>query len=148
MDSTYNNEMSWVSWRTPVDDEPTRESWLLSAIDRMARSLFPAFKQPERSRPSPGRAIYPVRIQRHAARRIRPSSSAIGSAHAQAMDASGRKPEVSNSVSSGNRPNTRARGDPAARLSTASRCETSPAAYNTIFRLMARQASHTDTKRL
>jgi hypothetical protein len=32
---------------TPVDDEPTRESWLLSAIDRMARSLFPAFKQPK-----------------------------------------------------------------------------------------------------
>ena len=47
MDSTYNNEMSWVSWMTPVDDEPTRESWLLSAIDRMARSLFPAFKQPK-----------------------------------------------------------------------------------------------------
>ena len=46
MDSTDNNEMSWVSWMTPVDDEPTRESWLLSAIDRMARSLFPAFKQP------------------------------------------------------------------------------------------------------
>ncbi|MBV8356853.1 MAG: hypothetical protein JO189_02820 [Deltaproteobacteria bacterium] len=47
MDSTYNNEMSWVSWMTPVDDEPTRESWLLSAIDRMARSLFPAFKPPK-----------------------------------------------------------------------------------------------------
>ena len=47
MDSTYNNEMSWASWMTPVDDEPTRESWLLSAIDRMARSLFPAFKQPK-----------------------------------------------------------------------------------------------------
>jgi hypothetical protein len=46
MDSTYNNEMSWASWMTPVDDEPTREAWLLSAIDRMARSLFPAFKQP------------------------------------------------------------------------------------------------------
>ena len=37
-----------------------------------------------------------------------------------------------------------ARGDLAARLSTASRCETSPAAYNTISRLTARQASHTD----
>ena len=47
MDSTYNNEMSWVSWMTPVDDEPTRESWLLSAIERMARSLFPAFKPPK-----------------------------------------------------------------------------------------------------
>jgi len=46
MDSTDNNEISWASWMTPVDDEPTRESWLLSAIDRMARSLFPAFKQP------------------------------------------------------------------------------------------------------
>jgi SprT-like family len=46
MDSTHNNEMSWASWMTPVDDEPTREAWLLSAIDRMARSLFPAFKQP------------------------------------------------------------------------------------------------------
>jgi hypothetical protein len=32
MDSTDFNEMSWVSWMTPVDDEPTRESWLLSAI--------------------------------------------------------------------------------------------------------------------
>ena len=47
MDSTDFNEMSWVSWMTPVDDERTRESWLLSAIDRMARSLFPAFKQPK-----------------------------------------------------------------------------------------------------
>jgi hypothetical protein len=47
MDSTDFNEMSWVSWMTPVDDEPTRESWLLSAIDRMARSLFPAFKPPK-----------------------------------------------------------------------------------------------------
>jgi hypothetical protein len=33
MDSTDNNEMSWVSWMTPVDDEPTRESWLLSAVN-------------------------------------------------------------------------------------------------------------------
>ena len=47
MDSTYNNEISWASWMTPVDDEPTREAWLLSAIDRVARSLFPAFKQPK-----------------------------------------------------------------------------------------------------
>ena len=47
MDSTDFNEMSWASWMTPVDDEPTRESWLLSAIDRMARSLFPAFKPPK-----------------------------------------------------------------------------------------------------
>ena len=50
MDSTYNNEMSWASWMTPVDDEPTREAWLLSAIDRMARSLFPAFKRPTQLR--------------------------------------------------------------------------------------------------
>jgi len=47
MDSTDFNEMSWAGWMTPVDDEPTRESWLLSAIDRMARSLFPAFKPPK-----------------------------------------------------------------------------------------------------
>jgi hypothetical protein len=47
MDSTDFNEISWVSWMTSVDDEPTRESWLLSAIDRMARSPFPAFKPPK-----------------------------------------------------------------------------------------------------
>jgi len=36
MDSTYNNEMSWASWMTPVEDEATREAWLLSTIDRMS----------------------------------------------------------------------------------------------------------------
>jgi len=47
MNSTDNNEMSWASWMTPVDDETTQEGWLLSAIDRMTVSLFPAFKQPK-----------------------------------------------------------------------------------------------------
>jgi hypothetical protein len=54
MDSTDFNEMSWAvtgmceisGWVTPPDQEATRESWLLSAIDRMAVSLFPAFKRP------------------------------------------------------------------------------------------------------
>src|SRR5689334_8940605 len=47
MDTTNFNEWSWASWFTPVDDETTREAWLLSAIDRLARSTFPAFKQPQ-----------------------------------------------------------------------------------------------------
>jgi hypothetical protein len=40
-------DVSWAGAVTPCDDEPTRESWLLAAIDRMARSTFPAFKQPK-----------------------------------------------------------------------------------------------------
>jgi hypothetical protein len=40
-------EMSWARWMTPMDDETTREGWLLSAIDHMTVSLFPAFKQPK-----------------------------------------------------------------------------------------------------
>jgi hypothetical protein len=47
MDSTDFNEMSWVSWMTPVDDAPNRETWLMEAVDRLARSTFPAFKQPK-----------------------------------------------------------------------------------------------------
>lgn len=46
MDSTDNNETSWASWMTPVDDEVTREGWLLTAIERMAVSLFPGFTRP------------------------------------------------------------------------------------------------------
>jgi len=42
-----DNAYSWASAMTPVDDESTREAWLLAAIDRMARSTFPAFKQPK-----------------------------------------------------------------------------------------------------
>jgi len=46
MDSTDNNSESWVSWMTPVDDAPNRESWLMEAVERLARSTFPAFKRP------------------------------------------------------------------------------------------------------
>jgi hypothetical protein len=38
----FNSE-SWVSWLTPVDDAPNRETWLLEAVERMSFSLFPAF---------------------------------------------------------------------------------------------------------
>lgn len=47
MDAYVFEDFSWAGFVTPCDDEPTRESWLLAAIDRLARSTFPTFKQPK-----------------------------------------------------------------------------------------------------
>jgi hypothetical protein len=40
-------DFSWAGFVTPCDEEPTRESWLLAAIGRLARSTFPTFEQPK-----------------------------------------------------------------------------------------------------
>jgi hypothetical protein len=46
--NVYDHEdFSWQACVTPIEPEPTREAWLCAAIDRMARSVFPPFKQPK-----------------------------------------------------------------------------------------------------
>jgi hypothetical protein len=47
MDGTDFNSESCASWMTPCDDAPNRETWLMEAVERLARSTFPAFKQPK-----------------------------------------------------------------------------------------------------